>query len=150
MWHRACVPRRMLKRLIAVATISLTALGCGGGRCSEPDATEAHVARVAHPGGPRCTPSDDRCEPIAYEACFQSRLFPSAPRYARNPERAQPLPVARPENACVHDGECVTTGCGNGCGRWDVDHGSGTCLYYTTLSQAFCGCVENQCRWFTQ
>jgi hypothetical protein len=61
-----------------------------------------------------------------------------------------PQLVSLSQGACNSDGECLQGGCGNDCEAYTVPPHAGTCQAYTVLYEAFCGCVEQRCTWFTQ
>lgn len=95
--------------------------------------------RVGPPTGPRCTPDNPLCLPRPYEGCHAFAV--DGPR--------RPSELGTSAGACEHDGECMISGCGNDCVRWDQT-GAGTCEGYLPERPTFCGCVSGACQWFTQ
>ncbi|MFO0712204.1 MAG: hypothetical protein U0353_20305 [Sandaracinus sp.] len=102
---------------------------------------ELAVTLVGHEG-PRCAPSDPRCQPLAYEG---GDYDPARARHAG------PL-ATHSAGACDHDGDCMVMGCGNHCLSWQYGgaHEGATCEGYVFGEPVFCGCVEGACAWFTQ
>jgi hypothetical protein len=101
----------------------------------------------------RCEGGDPACGPEAFSHQCLDRAGYRAGR--------QRTPVfgrqRQQEPNCSHDGECIDSGCGYGClsvrAREDPSIAA-LCLRDpksdAALADAFCGCVEGSCRWFTQ
>lgn len=87
--------------------------------------------------GPRC--EERECGPEPYHAALGAQ--PSATRTLLEP-------AERDDANCSHDGECVITGCGNGCDHWTNTGRAGACEYRDDLKEAFCGCLDRRCVWF--
>jgi len=91
---------------------------------------------------PRCDANtDETCVPLPYNSEF-GKYDPDLDRYIVDEKRSG--------DTCEQDGECVIAGCGNDCVSYIHYDIVGTCEYRTTLDYAFCGCVQNECVWFTQ
>ena len=54
------------------------------------------------------------------------------------------------DDFCLDDMWCKRNGCGNICTSLLAPSMGGTCPPYWALGNAFCGCVDWQCRWFIQ
>jgi len=98
---------------------------------------------LGSPRHPRCAASDPACGPVGYSngLCARSDSFshPRAP--------VGPLDID-PRNTCDADGDCMANGCGNQCMSYRQGNQIGTCEYATSLTPAWCGCVQRRCRWF--
>ena len=52
--------------------------------------------------------------------------------------------------ACRHDGECGLSGGNNRCGAWYLTQApGGSHVEHLQMYDDYCGCVNDQCRWFT-
>lgn len=96
---------------------------------------------------PRCDPAEQTCgpEPVGRvdEVCFR----PNAERELLPPGTGGFSEADR----CAHDGECVIAGCGNACVGYRRQEIITVCLGYDWLDEdAFCGCVEGRCAFFSQ
>jgi hypothetical protein len=94
----------------------------------------------------RCGYTDPQCRPVPYS---QAPYWPDHERRLVGDQ----VPELRGLSwgRCDHDGACQRGGCGNFCMPVsDTEHTVGTCQAYTHLEPALCGCVDNQCAWFTQ
>jgi hypothetical protein len=126
--------------------------------------TDAAVGlEVSYSGntGPRCAPAGPDCLPLAYlratqqpEESGQERLEQGA--FALPYDPALPRRVLEHSGAlslggvCRHDGECGLAG-GNGrCGAWYLPHApGGSHIGHLQMYDDYCGCVNDQCSWFT-
>jgi len=107
---------------------------------------------VGEPPGPRCLPKVASCLPIPYNGDPQLRVGDVQTPYNPKARRhlVEEFAWRDDEHRCRHDGECVQTGCGNGCAPWRSESGPGICVHYKKLTEAYCGCVAGFCNWFTQ
>lgn len=101
---------------------------------------------------PRCDADDPTCLPLPVchgqpdEPCCQ------APEYDPSAERI-PVYEDNPygEQLCEHDGECVVSiGYGHGCVSWLEPPSAGVLGCTDEISEAYCGCVANECQWYDQ
>ena len=75
---------------------------------------------------------------------LKSRYQPNGRRTLVKGYQAEPG-----SNLCSHDGECLDAGAQ--CVHWDANVGSSVLpLAHGALLEAYCGCVQKQCQWFTQ
>jgi hypothetical protein len=106
--------------------------------------------------GPRCAAGEPNCGPLPYHA-----PAPGAHQETRNWAGDFTLPL-RPgaalqtvrddlgSGSCTHAGDCVRAGCGNNCDAWYQPVYGARCPAFSDLSDAYCGCLQGQCTWFTQ
>ncbi len=106
--------------------------------------------------GPRCAAGEPNCGPLPYHA-----PIPGAHQESRNWAGDFTLPL-RPgaafqtvrddlgSGSCTHAGDCVRAGCGNHCDVWYQPVYGANCPAFNELSDAYCGCVQGKCAWFTQ
>jgi hypothetical protein len=87
--------------------------------------------------GPRCRADLPTCGPEPYSA--QRRWRPGDARGL--------IDELHDDGATCHfDGECVSES--TGCVRWDRASNMSELMWSPHLEHAFCGCVEQHCRWF--
>lgn len=98
-----------------------------------------HV-EAAGPAGPRC--EGPSCQPLPYGySCIESTPYDDdRPRHRSN--------FGASGGSCADDGECGCTDCGNNCHHWTVAYSVSTLVLGP--SDAYCGCVEGRCAWFSQ
>lgn len=113
---------------------------------------------VAYVGdiGPRCSPADPGCLPFPYlephddeqrvrAGDFALPYDPDLPRSVVSRDGARSL-----GGACRTDGDCGPSGARHTCAAWHVaGPRGGSHVAYTTMYDDFCGCVNQQCAWFT-
>lgn len=130
---------------------------------------EMHVAdaavglEVSYSGntGPRCAPAGPDCVPLAYLPATQQPEEGSHERLARGAfalpyDPALPRRVLEHSGAlslggvCRHDGECGLSGGNDRCGAWYLPQApGGSHVEHLQMYDDYCGCVNDQCRWFT-
>jgi hypothetical protein len=104
--------------------------------------------------GPRCQAQAADCLPSGYlsapsrriaEGAFALPYDPTLPRrVVTNHSGARSL-----GGACQHDGECALIGNGV-CGAWYLPHApGGSHVEHIQMYDDYCGCVQNECAWFT-
>lgn len=105
---------------------------------------------------PRCAAGDRDCGPLPYHA---PRTDASRDDHEWAGDFTLPL---RPGGGhrtlrddlsagrCTHAGDCVRAGCGNHCEAWYHPVHGANCPGFGELADAYCGCVEGRCAWFTQ
>jgi hypothetical protein len=101
--------------------------------------------------GARCGAVDPNCLPIPYNG--DPKLVVGSILHSRYKPNARRTPVSKHRmdpgtEACAHDGDCLTVGDGR-CVRWDSELGQIRGVR-AGLLEAYCGCVQKQCQWFTQ
>jgi hypothetical protein len=116
-----------------------------------PEGLGLSISLMGRPG-PRCSGAD--CQPLKYHddsttradlvwsGWFTLPFHPDEPRVTLLPELGA--------GTCNADGDCVRAGCGNHCEAWQEEPHGANCPAYTALDDAYCGCVDNRCSWFTQ
>src|SRR5271169_5271384 len=143
--------RRIMGGSIPFLLAPLVLVTCAPRTCPMNAAPQA-----AHPGadGARCDHDDPSCRPIPFaNACYD----PAATRTALQPRTDDSRAKRFDLGPCDHDGECAASCCG--CTRYrpasdDAGRVSfrDACLCVLPadddkrLKDAFCGCVEGQCR----
>lgn len=95
--------------------------------------------------GPTCQPLP-MCDSVSTPCC--ASLKPYDPNAGRQPVPAAYDMLSR--GSCTSDGQCVIGGAGNHCLSWQTPGFLAPALCYPALSEAHCGCVRDECRWFTQ
>jgi hypothetical protein len=88
--------------------------------------------------GPTCR-DGARCTPAAHYS-VKGTYDPAGPRHAE---------TSRGWGACRDDGDCEGAQ-SNNCMAWYLRGGGEEDLGIIRTRAAFCGCVEQRCRWFTQ
>jgi hypothetical protein len=107
---------------------------------------------------PRCQPSDAKCLPqrsAGHDLEDEEELEPTMGRPTPYRARGKRYPLGDSagsgELACEHDGECLIASC-----RDCVSHRRVPprhpcpAVWSSEYEGTFCGCVEQQCRWFKQ
>ena len=89
--------------------------------------------------GPSCR-SGAACKPVAHYSVKNAVYDPSKPRHAQ---------LSRGWGACRDDGDCEGAD-SNNCVAWYAKGGAESDVYIMHRDPTFCGCVEHECRWFTQ
>jgi hypothetical protein len=108
-------------------------------RAPRPNDARVHMSVMFMPKPrPRCSEGEPDCGPVAYDRQKAHRPRP--------PGRRRVVDFgarAARHDSCHGDGEC-----GFGCGCGGLSARATTCnlVYETRLSDAWCGCVDNQCR----
>lgn len=106
--------------------------------------------------GPRCTSDKPDCGPLPYhrpitDGYQEERLWSGAFTLPLRPGVAlQTLRDDLSAGSCAHAGDCVRAGCGNHCDAWYQPVYGANCPGFRELADAYCGCVEGRCAWFTQ
>jgi hypothetical protein len=107
---------------------------------------------------PRCQRDDPRCYPQTHaggdylddleESTVADRPYPYRPHGKRYALSAEPQ---ADELACEHDGECLVAGCRDCVSHLRVPAPRPCALRASSEDiGTFCGCVQEQCRWFKQ
>jgi hypothetical protein len=96
---------------------------------------------------PRCEPADPECLPIPVCNGHPLRDCCNAPDYDPNKARI-PVEPELSEGSCEHDGWCYTNAGGVYCNSIEFPPGAGFTECTDEISEAFCGCVDDQCHWF--
>lgn len=105
---------------------------------------------------PRCSLGDPNCGPLPYHEPITDS-YQETRNWAgdftlplRSTAEHQTLRNDLSAGSCTHAGDCVRAGCGNNCDAWYQPVYATGCPGFRDLSDAYCGCVEGQCAWFTQ
>lgn len=105
---------------------------------------------------PRCTAVEPNCGPLPYHEPItdnpeDDRLWAGAFTLPPGPEAdRKTLRHDLSAGSCDHAGDCVRAGCGNNCDAWYRPVYAAGCPGFLELTDAYCGCVEGRCAWFTQ
>ena len=106
--------------------------------------------------GPRCTPDEPHCGPLPYhqpikDGAQEERLWSGAFTLPLSPGvELHRLRDDLSTGTCTHAGDCVRAGCGNHCDAWYQPVHGASCPGFPELADAYCGCVESRCAWFSQ
>lgn len=105
---------------------------------------------------PRCTAAEPNCDPLPYHTPItndpnDARIW--AGDFTLALRRDAPHQTLRPDlsaGSCTHAGDCVRAGCGNNCDAWYQPVYAAGCPGFRELADAYCGCVDGRCAWFSQ
>ncbi len=114
------------------------------------------VVQIAGRLGPRCSQGDPDCGPLPYHHQLDDpnqddRTWAGQFTLPLRPGvDTKTLREDLSSGTCTHAGDCVRAGCGNNCDAWHEPIYAANCPGYTDLADAYCGCIEGKCAWFTQ
>ena len=89
--------------------------------------------------GPSCR-AGAACKPAPHYSVKNATYDPNGARHAED---------SRGWGACRDDGDCEGAD-SNNCVAWYAKGGAESDVYIVHSAPTFCGCVEHECRWFTQ